>query len=68
MHRAIVVTFFHFLLFNTYLFEIIMFYKKNAHTENVDKRYSDTNRSMAGILGHFKRESLKKRRKFVMKR
>ena len=45
-----------------------MFYKKNAHTENVDKRYSDTNRSMAGILGHFKRESLKKRRKIVMKR
>ena len=39
MHRAIVVTFFHFLLFNAYLFEIIMFYKKNAHTENVDKRY-----------------------------
>ena len=37
--------------------------------ENVDKRlYSDTNGSMAGILGHFKRESLKKRRKIVMKR
>ena len=40
-----------------------------ANTENVDKRlYSDTNGSMAGILGHFKRESLKKRRKIVMKR
>ena len=32
----------------------------NTHTENVDKRlYSDTNVSMAGILGHFKREKEK---------
>ena len=41
---------------------------KYTHIENVDKRlYSDTNGSMTGILGHFKRESLKKRRKIVIK-
>ena len=58
-----------FLILFTYLFEIIMFYNKNTHTENVDKRlYSDTNGSKAGILGLFKWESLKKRRKIVMKR
>ena len=45
-----------------------MFLKKMHILKMLIKDYSDTNGSMAGILGHFKREPLKKRRKIVMKR